>query len=278
MQNSTDENSMPNNPKELYPLEKEESASTAILYYFADTNLFLQCLPLEEIDWSPWNTFEEIRLIVSGPVLREIDYLKNKGNNRANRRARFVSAMLRNLLDNKHKVVLENSPRVILSIEPNHIYSQDLKGRLNYQERDDQLVGTVYEFVQRNPTLEVRLLSHDTMPLFTANGLGLKTDNIPENWLLPPETTQSEKKLVRLSAEIERLKKVEPSVSVSCLGQSDTKTDRYNASFTCFEPLIDTEVDQLMRCLQEHFPLETDFRSKRVGQTRRTIYYWEPHP
>lgn len=48
----------------------------SILYYFVDTNLFLQCRPLEQLDWSPWKNFEEVRLIVSKPVLREIDYRK----------------------------------------------------------------------------------------------------------------------------------------------------------------------------------------------------------
>ncbi len=41
----------------------------SILYFFVDTNLFLQCRPLEQLDWSPWDSFEEVRLIVSKPVL-----------------------------------------------------------------------------------------------------------------------------------------------------------------------------------------------------------------
>ena len=52
----------------------------SILYFFVDTNLFLQCRQLEQLDWSPWDSFEEVRLIVSKAVLREIDYRKNKGS------------------------------------------------------------------------------------------------------------------------------------------------------------------------------------------------------
>ena len=79
------------------------SAST--VYYFVDSNLFLQCRPLEQLDWTPWNAFEEVRLIVSSPVLREIDYRKNKGRDRVGTRARATSAMFREMLQEGHKVV-----------------------------------------------------------------------------------------------------------------------------------------------------------------------------
>ena len=49
-----------------------------ILYFFPDTNLFIQCKPLKDIDWSDFNDFEEIHLIVSRPVQKEIDFQKNK--------------------------------------------------------------------------------------------------------------------------------------------------------------------------------------------------------
>ena len=29
------------------------------LYLFPDTNLFIQCRPLEQLDWSEWEEFEE---------------------------------------------------------------------------------------------------------------------------------------------------------------------------------------------------------------------------
>lgn len=48
--------------------------SQSVVYLFVDTNLLIQCLPLEELDWSHWKAFDEVRLIVAGPVLREVDY------------------------------------------------------------------------------------------------------------------------------------------------------------------------------------------------------------
>ncbi len=62
--------------------------SENILYLFPDTNLFIQCKPLAELDWSVWSEFEEVHLIVCRPVTREIDNQKTRGNSRVAQRAR----------------------------------------------------------------------------------------------------------------------------------------------------------------------------------------------
>ena len=145
--------------------------TTSTLYYFVDTNLFIQCHPLQQLDWSPWHGFEEVRLIVSSPVLHEIDRLKTRGG-RVGKRARAASAMFREILGQTHKLIHAQSPRVVLSVEPRHTPSPDLAGRLDYQERDHQLLGTVHAFAQSNPTSDVRLLTHDTIPLVHGPGPG----------------------------------------------------------------------------------------------------------
>ena len=232
--------------------------TNSILYYFVDTNLFLQCRPLEQLDWSPWKNFEEVRLIVSKPVLREIDYRKNKGNDRAGKRARAASAMFRQIPNDKHMVVHPSNPRVILSVELHHQYSKDVDF-LDYQERDDQLIGTAYEFARCNKSCDVRLLTHDTTPLFTARSIGLTADQISDNWLLPPETTETEKELASLKAENTRLKKAEPSIAVRFTDQSDSQVERYEAAYKLFDPLTDEQVDELMQRLKTRFPIVTDF-------------------
>ena len=240
--------------------------STSTVSYFVDTNLFLQCHPLEHLDWTPWNAYEEVRLIVSNPVLREVDYRKNKGNDRAANRARATSSMFRKMLPERQKVVHTGSPRVLLSIEPQHIYSPELEQQLNYQERDDQLVGTLYEFSRCHEGTDVRLLTHDTTPLFTAQGLGLTGDIIPENWLLPPESTETERELLSLRSEVTRLRKTEPSFSIRCVDQSNTELEHYHASFTWFEALTDDQVAAFMQRLKARFPLETDFGSREPAE------------
>ena len=235
--------------------------STSVLRYFVDTNLFFQCRPLDQLDWSPWHGFDEVHLIVSRPVLREVDHRKNRGNDRVGRRARATSAMFRKIRSTGKKLVHAAHPKVVLSIELHHNYSDRLADRLDYAERDDQLVGIIYDFAEHNQTSNVRLLTHDTTPLLVAQGLNLTADLIPDDWLLPPENTKAEKKLQFLEKEIARLKKTEPSFSIRFLDHADEDTDRYQASHTWFDPLTDKEIDELMKRLKESFPLETDFGS-----------------
>ena len=206
--------------------------------------------------------FDEVQLIVAKPVLREIDYRKNKSNDRVGKRARATSAMFRAMLPDGRHLVHTKSPRVILSVEPQHKYAKGLDDELDYTERDDQLVGTVYEYAQHNPTSDVRLLTHDTTPQFTAGALQLTVELISDDWLLPPETTKAEKKVKALEAENARLKQSEPSFSVRFLAQTHRDAERYEASYTWFDPLTDAEVDALTQCLRDHFPLETDFGSR----------------
>ena len=237
--------------------------TNTVLHFFVDTNLFIQCRPLEQLDWSPWCAFEEVQLIVSRPVLREIDRLKTKGNDRVGRRARTASAMFREMLGDAHKVIRHQSPRVILSVELQHSYNRDLGDRLDFQELDDQLIGIVHEFARTNSSGEVRLLTHDTIPLYTARGLGVQADIILKDWLLAPEKTEAARRLAVLEAENARLKSAEPSVSLSCANPSDTKVDHYSETFTWIAPLTDAEVDGLMQRLRAHFPLANDFGSSK---------------
>ena len=244
--------------------------SKSVVYLFPDTNLLLQCRPLEELDWSTWNAFDEVRLIVSAPVLREIDYRKNKGNDRVGKRARNASAIFRKILDDEYKLVRDSGPCVKLSVEPQHRYSEALREHLNYQERDDQLVGTVYEFAERTPNAEVGLLTHDTTPAYTARAHGLTTHTIPDEWLLPPESTETEKELTALRVENARLKKAEPQFEIQCLDSAGIEIQRYECSFTWFDPLTDAETNELMQCLKERFPLETDFGPRESAERNVT--------
>ena len=87
----------------------------------------------------------------------------------------------------------------------------------------------------------------------------MAADVIPDEWLLPPENTESEKELAALKAENARLKKAEPYFAIQCLDGAGAEIERYEASFTWFKPLTDAETNALMQHLKERFPLETDF-------------------
>jgi hypothetical protein len=88
---------------------------TQNLYLFPDTNLFIQCKELRELDWSGWKSFEEVHLIVCRPVQREIDDQCKRGNSRvANRARKTYSSLFRKIATGVDDYVLiqESEPRV----------------------------------------------------------------------------------------------------------------------------------------------------------------------
>lgn len=91
--------------------------TTQTLYLFPDTNLFIQCKSLNELDWSEWANFSEIHLIVCRPVLREIDNQKNRGNGRVSRRARKAHSLFRDIAINEkdYELIQKDGPKVTLT-------------------------------------------------------------------------------------------------------------------------------------------------------------------
>ena len=257
-----------NSPGHPRPRGRDETANQAAVHLFVDTNFFLQCHPPERLDWTAWQRFDEVRLIVSKPVLREIDYRKNKGNDRAAKRARKTSARFRRMRSDGQEIVRDANPSVILSIEVHHECSPAFEDRLDYGERDDQLIGTALGFATDNPGSTVFLITHDTTPLLTADSVGLPCEVIPDDWLLPPEHTKAEKEVRSLEAELARLKRSEPSFLVHCADEQGRQIEELATTSLCFEPLTSKELESLMERLRSTFPMETSFgRRETIEQT-----------
>ena len=147
-----------------------------ILYIFPDTNLFIQCQALQELDWSLWSEYSEIQLIVGRPVLREIDNQKNRGNDRIGRRARKTYQMFRRILlesGQDYLLVRKAVPQVKLFLAGPGKPSSELIGILDYNKSDDELVGHVWKYWKQYENRDVRLLTHDFRgPMMTAKHIG----------------------------------------------------------------------------------------------------------
>ncbi len=87
-----------------------------ILYFFPDTNFFIQCRPFGELDWGRWSDFDEVHLIVTRPVQSEIDQHKYRGSDRLAKRARLASSLLRDIVKSSdgHRIVHASRPLVKL--------------------------------------------------------------------------------------------------------------------------------------------------------------------
>ena len=162
--------------------------------------------------------------------------------------------MFRDMLPSGTRIVRETNPRVILRLDPtlDHDRGED---RLDFDERDDQLVGTLQNFAKTNPGEDARLLTHDTGPLYTAHSLGLKVEKIPDSWLLRPENDEHQKKIHILESELRRLKRSEPSFEVRFIDATGNETERFDGQMRWFEALSDRQVHELVDQLRQRFAM-----------------------
>jgi PIN domain len=234
---------------------------TKILYLFPDTNLLIQCLPLEQLDWERWKEFDEIDLVVSRPVQKEIDKHKNGSNERLAKRGRKAANLLRDVITGStdHKVIREAEPRVRLFVRTEIKSSETLADILDYSEPDDQLVGTVHSFMAQNPGNDARVLTHDSGPMASAKMAGVAVVVIPDEWLLPPEKTESDKRIKSLEAEVARLKEAEPAFDITCLDVTGAESDNLEREATRYDAMSASEIVSLMVRLKERFPIATEF-------------------
>lgn len=232
------------------------------VHLFPDTNVFVQCKALEELDWSEWSTCEEVSLLVTRPVQAEIDRQKGSGNGRLSARARRASGLFRAILqsDQKYLEVRSATPIVRIYLRQDLKRDESLADQLSFDERDDQLVGIIALFSKRNPSEDVLLLTHDTGPMATAQMVGVPYWPIPDSWLLPPEADEAEKRIKALQMELTRLRKAEPEITSRVTsGQMDTLKD---VGIEIYSPLSEEEIKGLLGEIAGHVPVETDFGSR----------------
>ena len=250
------------------------------IYLFPDTNLFIQCRPLEELDWSEWVEFEEVHLIVCRPVQREIDNQKNRGNDRVGQRARKTYHMFREILStpDRRLLIREADPCVKLYFCAPSLPSQELKDRLDYNKPDDELIGHLHGFKQAHPDEDVHLLSYDTGPMMTADSLGLPYSPISDAWVLQPENNVEAREIARLKGEIDQLKKLEPNFQIRCLDGKEREIDALEVECHVYSPLGIQEMEELIELLKTRFPIKTGLNDQGRPSRPTTIDFNAARP
>ena len=234
------------------------------VYLFPDTNVFIQCKPLEQLDWSEWQDFSEIHLLASRPVQREIDDQKIRGNSRVARKARTTYQMFRKIIDGRqeYELIKCSTPVVKLYLEGPSRPSPELEDTLDYSNPDDQIVGCLHKFRQDNQGADARLLTHDGGPMMTANSLGIPYVAVKADWLLPPENDELERENARLKETIAQLEKAEPKFRIELVDNDGEGLERLELEHLVYDPLPNDTIKSLIDRLTTRFPKATDFGSR----------------
>jgi hypothetical protein len=243
-----------------------------ILYVFPDTNVFVQCKQLEALEWSVLGNYDKVILIVTRPVISEVDNQKS-GSGRLAKRAKIANSLFRKFLQGDViDIPLQGEgPALSVALGQNLEPSDDLSDLLNYNHADDRLVGIAHAY-QAKYDHEVVFLSHDTGPLLMAKRVGIKFHQVPDSWLLNSENDEDQKKIKELESDLKRLKNSEPRCSIS-FNSREWKFTRIKHM-----PLTHDQTLELIELLQTAFPLATDFGSSETNERQGAINRFGFHP
>jgi hypothetical protein len=177
---------------------------------FADTNGFLQVRDLKDLAWRDlFPDVDAIDIMVSHPVIQELDRQKTSTNDRRRNRARLALGLIeRASSEAGFALVLRSDPiqiRVVLSHPPRFDWSKH--PTLDSSKADDQLVAEVLSYGDG-----AELFSHDTGPRIRARMAGIKAHEPLENWLLPAEQTDDQRKISKLERDLLQTRSRYPTI------------------------------------------------------------------
>lgn len=192
----------------------------ATAHLFIDTNFFIQCKKYDQIDWNidELENVGEIVIMIARPVLSEIDRHKQDGNTRRAKRARAANSLFRQMLANGKELVSEVGDKQVIFRFAQPYKIQDLKvavPELDVDRNDDELVATAKMYQQQNPDIDVRVLTQDTGMVISADRCELPYIMTPDDWNLPPEKDDRDKKITELEDKVRTLSQQFPIIEIS---------------------------------------------------------------
>jgi hypothetical protein len=144
--------------------------------------------------------------------MREIDGKKRDG--RLGKIARRFNNLVVSVAQGGPPITIqESNPKVLLGLsQPNKIIWESNE-TLDPDEPDHKIVAEAI-YAKELPDTSRMLVSHDIQPILAANGAGLQTHRISDDWLRPTEPSQQDRHIQRLKQQVRNYEKSEPSFKI----------------------------------------------------------------
>lgn len=189
---------------------------------FIDTNAFIQMRDLKDIPWqTPFPQATRVEIIVTPPIIKELEDFKTGPNERRRERARAALSLIDQAMESETMAFewKKGTPSVWLHVSGQTKIDEDRFPQLDLAKTDDQLVAHA---ATRGG--DAFVFSHDRGPRISARLLSVKTLKPEDAWLLPPERSEKDRKIEQLErAARERYPKIvlsvgaTPAASVECV-------------------------------------------------------------
>ncbi|EEY1597059.1 DNA-binding protein, partial [Escherichia coli] len=231
------------------------------LYLFPDSNIFLQCKDLTQVNFSEITACDEVCIIITRPIQQEIDRQKGQGNSRLSKKARKAASLFNQVVDSTDMtlVIRERSPRVFLTMDLSLKPCEQLSEQLDYQEADDRFVGIAAGYCADDPDSEVAIITNDSGPRFSAIKHNIICYKVPSSWLLPAEPDEKDKQIKLLEAKLKQFTQSMPDFSIKVADD-----EQLNIVLPYYTALSEYEVDNLLCQLTDAFPLVTNFDNEQT--------------
>lgn len=218
-------------------------------FLFVDSNVLFQCRPLQDLDWDRFVGKDDVTILFSKAVLAEIDKHKSDGNSRRAKRARNALELINSILEapDGTKVIREAPARVMIEFAP------EVDGDTS-ATNDDSILFEVAEMTRVRGGQTVGLVTDDTNLKLKAKRSKIRYFAVPDEWRLPPEPDERDKRIRQLEDEIALLKKQTPIFVITLGGNQDIEL-----VVPSYEPLSAETIEQLVETMTTKFPMKTDF-------------------
>jgi rRNA-processing protein FCF1 len=220
-----------------------------MLFFFVDSNLFLQCRPLPQLDWDRFAGLSEATVLIPSAVLAELDKHKADGNNRRAQRARAALKLFDSMLESaSESVALREKPACVIARFAPEVPSDDSRSN------DDSILFEVEQLARTEGNEAVALITHDTNLKVKARRRGLRFLSVPDDWLLAPEPDERDRRVKQLEERVALLEKQTPVIEISLEAGGEIEL-----LVPDYQPLPATTVDRLVEAMTARFPMKTDF-------------------
>ncbi|MDB5360085.1 MAG: hypothetical protein JWO51_1382 [Rhodospirillales bacterium] len=183
---------------------------------FIDTNGFIQMRDAKDLPWNEiFKDAARIDLMISPRVIEELDKFKVNTNKRKRDRSRAALKIIDSASQNDDMAltVRTSSPEVRVVIAQNPAFDWSRYPNLDQSKPDDHLVAEAIAF-----GANAAIFSHDSGPRIRARIARIAAHKPPDNWLLPDETSDDQKKISQLERQLEKALSTSPSIVVAING------------------------------------------------------------
>jgi hypothetical protein len=181
-------------------------------------------------------------------VIEELDKHKTGTKDRQRNRARSALRLIGEASKAPGRVltIKSTSPIITLEVPPRAKVDWHWLSILDRTKPDDCLIAEAVTYGN-----DAAIFSHDSGPRMTAHDLSIEAYEPLEDWHLPPEQSESDKKIALLERQLVAARSTKPELAIEIEGREARELTLYRPILPPLEP---SEVEQLLNCYLEKYP------------------------